>query len=82
MMHYPEAHWKSPETSFWRVSGFFINKKIDKKININKKIRKPAENLLKIVTAGFQRFPDNPSLTNHTTKTLEFQAEHSKFDHF
>ena len=88
-----------------RFLDFFINKKIDKKIYINKK----SENLPKTcwkppqpvfggflrfpeVFGGFWRFPevsgdfrrflDNASLKNHTTTILEFQAEHSKFDHF
>jgi hypothetical protein len=34
------------------------------------------------VSGDFRRFLDNASLKNHTTTILEFQAEHSKFDHF
>ena len=64
MMYYPETCWKPPETGrrgFRQVSGFFNFFLIKLAGNLPKTCWKP----LGPVSGGFQRFPDNPSLTNH-----------------
>jgi hypothetical protein len=71
-MDYPEtfANLRKPAVEVsGRFPDFSIKKKFEKKEYNNKKFenlpktcRKPP----RLVTGGFQRFPDNPSLTDHT----------------
>ena len=62
MVDHRETSWNWPR---WFPAGFltfFINKKnFEKKIVLIKK----SKNLSETAVAGFRRFPDNPSLTDH-----------------
>jgi hypothetical protein len=61
-MDYPETSGnlrKPAAEASGRFPDFSINKKNHEKKYTNKKFRR-------LVSGGFQRFPDNPSLTDHT----------------
>ena len=67
--------WKPPETGrggFWQVPVFILLIKKNQKKYINKKFGNLPETSRKpprLVSGGFQRFSDNPSLTDHTVHT-------------
>ena len=64
MTDYPETHRKPPETGRRGFQIFLLIKKLT-----NKTFLKKNGNLPEIVRGGFWRFPDNPSLTDHTVCT-------------
>ena len=61
------------------VSGRFPDFLIIKNITTNEKIRKPAGNLRGRFPEVSSRFPDNPSLTDHTVCTLFHREKENCF---
>jgi hypothetical protein len=62
-MDCPETSGNLPETS---TAGFQQVSELFNSVIFFFKIRKPAGHLQRMFPAGFRRFPDNTSLTDHT----------------